>query len=142
MSVSAELLCSFELLKPLDSAALKNHIKKGRNKRNSILSSPVSSPLLFSFLFSPSASIVVMCDSAEILVLFCFCLRVFFVLLFANDLAACDGISPELLNGLVLYTAKNSTSTLCHRQSRSKSQPWPKMVDPPSSQPCSPFLRP
>lgn len=42
MSVSAELLCSFELLKPLDSAALKNHIKKGRNKRNSILNSPVS----------------------------------------------------------------------------------------------------
>ncbi|OJJ46949.1 hypothetical protein ASPZODRAFT_1862068 [Penicilliopsis zonata CBS 506.65] len=40
MSVSGELLCSFELLKPLDSTALKNHIKKGRNKRNSILSSP------------------------------------------------------------------------------------------------------
>ncbi|KAL1974420.1 hypothetical protein VTN31DRAFT_4624 [Thermomyces dupontii] len=40
MSVSAELLCSFELLKPLDSAALKNHIKKGRNKRNNILNSP------------------------------------------------------------------------------------------------------
>lgn len=43
MSVSAELLCSFELLKPLDSSALKNHIKKGRNKRNSMLNSPVSS---------------------------------------------------------------------------------------------------
>lgn len=41
MSVSAELLCSFELLKPLDSSALKSHIKKGRNKRNSILNSPV-----------------------------------------------------------------------------------------------------
>ncbi|KAJ5287754.1 hypothetical protein N7478_003440 [Penicillium angulare] len=40
MSVSGELLCSFELLKPLDSTALKNHIKKGRNKRNSIMSSP------------------------------------------------------------------------------------------------------
>lgn len=51
MSVSGELLCSFELLKPLDSAALKSHIKKGRNMRNSILSSPVSDPLLvFSFL--------------------------------------------------------------------------------------------
>jgi hypothetical protein len=50
MSVSAELLCSFELLKPLDSSALKNHIKKGRNKRNSMLNSPVSS------LFSPSRS--------------------------------------------------------------------------------------
>ena len=41
MSVSGELLCSFELLKPLDSSALKSHIKKGRNKRNSILNSPV-----------------------------------------------------------------------------------------------------
>ncbi|KAG7002114.1 thioredoxin-like protein 1 [Physcia stellaris] len=40
MSVSGELLCSFELLKPLDSSALKSHIKKGRNKRNSILNSP------------------------------------------------------------------------------------------------------
>ncbi|OXV09666.1 hypothetical protein Egran_02571 [Elaphomyces granulatus] len=40
MSVSAELLCSFELLKPLDSSALKSHIKKGRNKRNSMLNSP------------------------------------------------------------------------------------------------------
>ncbi|KAL1391111.1 serine/threonine-protein phosphatase PP-Z [Phyllosticta capitalensis] len=41
MSVSAELLCSFELLKPLDSSALKSHIKKGRNKRQSMLNSPV-----------------------------------------------------------------------------------------------------
>ncbi|KAI0186303.1 calcineurin-like phosphoesterase [Xylaria flabelliformis] len=41
MSVSAELLCSFELLKPLDSSALKSHIKKGRNKRNNMLNSPV-----------------------------------------------------------------------------------------------------
>lgn len=40
MSVSSELLCSFELLKPLDSSALKSHIKKGRNKRNSMLNSP------------------------------------------------------------------------------------------------------
>ncbi|OQD77635.1 hypothetical protein PENDEC_c002G03818 [Penicillium decumbens] len=44
MSVSGELLCSFELLKPLDSAALKSHIKKGRNKRNSILNSPPAAP--------------------------------------------------------------------------------------------------
>ncbi len=43
MSVSSELLCSFELLKPLDSSALKSHIKKGRNKRNSTFNSPVSS---------------------------------------------------------------------------------------------------
>ena len=42
MSVSAELLCSFELLKPLDSSALKSHIKRGRNKRQSMLNSPVS----------------------------------------------------------------------------------------------------
>jgi hypothetical protein len=42
MSVSAELLCSFELLKPLDSTALKSHIKRGRNLRNNLLNSPVS----------------------------------------------------------------------------------------------------
>ena len=42
MSVSGELLCSFELLKPLDSSQLKNHIKKGRTKRQSMLNSPVS----------------------------------------------------------------------------------------------------
>lgn len=41
MSVSTELLCSFELLKPLDSNALKHHIKKGRNKRAQMLNSPV-----------------------------------------------------------------------------------------------------
>jgi serine/threonine-protein phosphatase PP1 catalytic subunit len=46
MSVSSELLCSFELLKPLDSSALKSHIKKGRNKRNSTLNSPVSDYIL------------------------------------------------------------------------------------------------
>ena len=43
MSVSSELLCSFELLKPLDSSALKSHIKKGRNKRQNMLASPVRS---------------------------------------------------------------------------------------------------
>lgn len=47
MSVSSELLCSFELLKPLDSSALKSHIKKGRNKRNSQLNSPVSLHMQF-----------------------------------------------------------------------------------------------
>jgi serine/threonine-protein phosphatase PP1 catalytic subunit len=41
MAVSSELLCSFELLKPLDSSALKHHIKKGRNKRHMMLNSPV-----------------------------------------------------------------------------------------------------
>ncbi|KAH9822887.1 Serine/threonine-protein phosphatase PP-Z [Teratosphaeria destructans] len=43
MSVSGELLCSFELLKPLDSSALKSHIKKGRSKRQSMLNSPPAS---------------------------------------------------------------------------------------------------
>ncbi|RWQ95111.1 putative serine/threonine protein phosphatase [Paecilomyces variotii] len=52
MSVSGELLCSFELLKPLDSSALKSHIKKGRNKRNSMLNSPVSARSLSLLLFS------------------------------------------------------------------------------------------
>jgi serine/threonine-protein phosphatase PP1 catalytic subunit len=42
MSVSSDLMCSFELLKPLDSSALKSHIKKGRNKRQHMLNSPVS----------------------------------------------------------------------------------------------------
>jgi len=41
MSVSAELLCSFELLKPLDSSAMKSHIKKARNRRQNMLNSPV-----------------------------------------------------------------------------------------------------
>ena len=47
MSVSSELLCSFELLKPLDSNALKNHIKKGRTKRNHMLNSPVRPTMPF-----------------------------------------------------------------------------------------------
>lgn len=38
MSVSEELLCSFELLDPLDSIALKNLMKKGRiERRNALL---------------------------------------------------------------------------------------------------------
>ena len=46
MSVNSELLCSFELLKPLDSNALKNHIKKQKHNRKHILNSPVGhSPL-------------------------------------------------------------------------------------------------
>jgi serine/threonine-protein phosphatase PP1 catalytic subunit len=40
MSVSGELLCSFELLKPLDSSQLKSHIKKSRTKRHTMLNSP------------------------------------------------------------------------------------------------------
>jgi len=41
MSVNSELLCSFELLKPLDSNALKSHIKKQKHNRKHILNSPV-----------------------------------------------------------------------------------------------------
>lgn len=47
MSVSSNLLCSFELLKPLDSSALKSHIKRGRNARNNMLNSPVCSSTSF-----------------------------------------------------------------------------------------------
>jgi len=46
MSVSGELLCSFELLKPLDSTALKQQMKKSRNRRSSVMhQSPVSPSL-------------------------------------------------------------------------------------------------
>ncbi len=41
MSVSDELLCSFELLKPLDSTALKQQMKKSRKERGSMVHSPV-----------------------------------------------------------------------------------------------------
>lgn len=54
MSVSSELLCSFELLKPLDSNALKSHIKKGRNKRIQMLNSPVCQYNLSRLQTSPS----------------------------------------------------------------------------------------
>lgn len=40
MSVNDELLCSFELLKPLDSSALKSHLKKSRMKQTAMLNSP------------------------------------------------------------------------------------------------------
>lgn len=65
MSVSGELLCSFELLKPLDSAALKNHIKKGRNKRNSMLNSPVSFGPLHVPLTSCQMIVAPLCHDAE-----------------------------------------------------------------------------
>lgn len=42
MSVSGELLCSFELLKPLDSTALKQQMKKSKGRRSSML--PQSPP--------------------------------------------------------------------------------------------------
>jgi len=68
MSVSGELLCSFELLKPLDSSALKSHIKKGRSRRQTMLNSPVS--------------LRVATDDMAI----------------ANRFAACQPVPPELLN--------------------------------------------
>jgi serine/threonine-protein phosphatase PP1 catalytic subunit len=55
MSVSSNLLCSFELLKPLDSSALKSHIKKGRNARQNMLNSPVSTagiPPVYEYLLT------------------------------------------------------------------------------------------
>ena len=57
MSVSAELLCSFELLKPLDSSALKSHIKRGRNMRNNLLNSPVSPVLPMTLASNLSCSV-------------------------------------------------------------------------------------
>lgn len=53
MSVSAELLCSFELLKPLDSSAMKSHIKKARNRRQNMLNSPVSVQHPITIFFRP-----------------------------------------------------------------------------------------
>ena len=68
MSVSGELLCSFELLKPLDSAALKSHIKKGRKERNSLINSPVSGSSLDPF-HCAKQTLRVSCDAAEAAVL-------------------------------------------------------------------------
>jgi serine/threonine-protein phosphatase PP1 catalytic subunit len=56
MSVSSELLCSFELLKPLDSSALKSHIKKGNKKRQHILNSPVGDTALYLMRYSADFS--------------------------------------------------------------------------------------
>lgn len=64
MSVSGELLCSFELLKPLDSSALKSHIKSQRrnNKRNSgMLNSPVSHPLDSYQTYNNHLTIIIAC---------------------------------------------------------------------------------
>lgn len=44
MSVSGELLCSFELLKPLDSTALKQQMKKSKSRRSSMM--PQSPPAI------------------------------------------------------------------------------------------------
>ncbi|KAF2148724.1 phospho protein phosphatase PPZ [Myriangium duriaei CBS 260.36] len=43
MSVSSELLCSFELLKPLEVSQLKSHMKKGKSERQRMLNSPPAS---------------------------------------------------------------------------------------------------
>jgi len=68
MSVSGELLCSFELLKPLDSSLLKSHMKKGRNERQKFLNSPVSVAICFTrnsrlISFSPQANTHKVCHS-------------------------------------------------------------------------------
>lgn len=72
MSVNDELLCSFELLKPLDSSALKSHIKKGRSRRQNMLNSPVS--LCYPHLSLGCAKVRLACDcfSAELLIAFPF----------------------------------------------------------------------
>ena len=80
MSVSSELLCSFELLKPLDSSALKSHIKKGRNKRNNMLNSPVSHPVLCGTKTSDS-----------------------------NYLPACDGFCSEFLMEISRYVGRKAS---------------------------------
>ncbi|KAK9469554.1 Metallo-dependent phosphatase-like protein [Lipomyces arxii] len=50
MSVSEELLCSFELLKPLDSFALKQEMRRGRHERkNGMYSSPPAAQVPQSF---------------------------------------------------------------------------------------------
>lgn len=70
MSVSSNLLCSFELLKPLDSSALKSHIKKGRNARQNMLNSPVSSttiPLAYGYILIAS-SLACHCLSTKLLI--------------------------------------------------------------------------
>lgn len=98
MSVSSELLCSFELLKPLDSNALKNHIKKARNRRNQMLNSPV-------------------CSQRSLCVLRLAQLTSFFV--------ACKCVSPECVTGyLNLYSMlldiaiRMSTCCSCSKQPR------------------------
>lgn len=64
MSVSGELLCSFELLKPLDSAALKQQMKKGRSQRNSMMhQSPVGT--IFMFQYSPNADVFFLLQPAS-----------------------------------------------------------------------------
>lgn len=121
MSVSGELLCSFELLKPLDSTALKNHIKKGRNKRNSLLSSPVSSTLVY-----------LMCQ--EILAVPAWIPRLAFrscislQCRFLTSHAACFALGPKLLrltmNKLlsVLSTYATQHITLIHARPQSPTE--------------------
>ena len=65
MSVSGELLCSFELLKPLDSSALKSHIKKGRNKRANMLNSPVSATSRRCWSLLETANVCTACESVS-----------------------------------------------------------------------------
>ena len=127
MSVSGELLCSFELLKPLDSTALKNHIKKGRNKRNSMLSSPVSSPLL-SHLLLPGHSATPLCNAAQTLVLgmtiSLFNLAIYLCLFDANECSL--HLSPrKATRGLGNYMPSNRRPPICHHQG---SGPEPAMA--------------
>lgn len=95
MSVSAELLCSFELLKPLDSSALKSHIKKGRNKRNSMLNSPVSFCCHLPFSYSSMQSLRGKLSYLLISIYWPFILDLNLLTLITT---ACDRIRSELLS--------------------------------------------
>lgn len=126
MSVSGELLCSFELLKPLDSTALKNHIKKGRNKRNSMLSSPVSSPLL-SHLLLPGHSATPLCNAAQTLVLgmtiSLFNLAFIFAYLMLMN-AACTCLRAKLLGVLVITCQAIAVRPYVTTKDLDLSLPW------------------
>jgi hypothetical protein len=91
MSVSAELLCSFELLKPLDSSALKSHIKKGRNKRQSMLNSPVSFKPVVAYSSSTLTSTLAREPvPSELLVYFCCIRRAWTGCLFQAESTTCS----------------------------------------------------
>lgn len=126
MSVSGELLCSFELLKPLDSTALKNHIKKGRNKRNSMLSSPVSCPLL-SHLLLPGHSATPLCNAAQTLVLGMTISLFNLAFIFACSMlmnAACTCLCAKLLEVLVITCQAIAVRPYVTTKDLDLSLPW------------------
>ena len=101
MSVSDELLCSFELLKPLDSSALKSHIKKGRNKRNSILNSPVCRTRTFPYVPETDLTLASCSIGSKLLT------RRFI----SKTIAAADEFASGIRSLLVQFSPRRS----CHR---------------------------